>query len=99
MQVLSPWPRTGPLTFQQERLWFLHRLDPLSTAYNMPYTVRIEGRLRPDAVQAGLDAAVRSHGAAHYLQSLRAIGNDYLRHRCVRCRRIGSRRGHPQPRR
>jgi amino acid adenylation domain-containing protein len=61
MQVLSPRSHTGPLAFQQERLWFLHRLDPLSSAYNMPYTVRIVGRLRPDAVQAALDAAVRSH--------------------------------------
>jgi len=53
--------QTGPLAFQQERLWFLHQLDPLGAAYNMPFTVRIDGKLRADAVKAGLDAAVRRH--------------------------------------
>jgi amino acid adenylation domain-containing protein len=50
-----------PLAFQQERLWFLHRLEPDSAAYNMPFLVRVDGPLLRDAVQASLDEIVRRH--------------------------------------
>ncbi len=44
-------PRTStvslPLSFSQERLWFLELLDPGSPAYNMPIALRIAGPLAP----------------------------------------------------
>jgi amino acid adenylation domain-containing protein len=47
--ALRPVPRDGgvalPLSFSQERLWFLSQLDPQSPAYNMPAAVRLLGRL------------------------------------------------------
>jgi amino acid adenylation domain-containing protein len=35
----------APLSFAQRRLWFLHRLEPRLTAYNMPAAYRIQGPL------------------------------------------------------
>jgi amino acid adenylation domain-containing protein len=51
------------LSFHQERLWFLHRLEPDSVAYNMPFLVRADGPLLRHAVQASLDEIVRRHQA------------------------------------
>ena len=32
-----------PLSFAQQRLWFLHKLDPSSPAYNIPKSIRMLG--------------------------------------------------------
>ncbi|MEO1074366.1 MAG: hypothetical protein AAFX41_00155, partial [Bacteroidota bacterium] len=34
-----------PLSFAQQRLWFLYRLDPANPAYNLPLNVRLVGDL------------------------------------------------------
>src|SRR4051794_33866134 len=38
---LKPYPRTGPLplSFSQERLWFLHQFDPASPSYNVIFNI------------------------------------------------------------
>ena len=50
-----------PLSFAQERLWFLNRLDPEATTYNMPMPLRLVGDLRLDLLQATLGEMVRRH--------------------------------------
>ncbi|HEY0739682.1 MAG TPA: hypothetical protein VGD69_32455, partial [Herpetosiphonaceae bacterium] len=35
-----------PLSFAQERLWFLDQWDPGNTVYNVPFATRITGPLR-----------------------------------------------------
>ncbi len=50
-----------PLSFGQQRLWFLHQLEPDSPVYNMPATVRLRGRLRVAALEASLGAIVDRH--------------------------------------
>jgi hypothetical protein len=47
--------------FAQQRLWFLHQLDPSSPAYNMPVSVKLEGDLDQDALRRALEEIVRRH--------------------------------------
>ena len=60
---LAPVPRQGPLplSFAQQRLWFLHQLDPLSPAYNMPFAFRLDGPLDRTALATSLTEVVRRH--------------------------------------
>ena len=32
-----------PLSFAQERLWFLHQMEPEGAGYNMPWSRRLRG--------------------------------------------------------
>src|SRR5690349_6165780 len=50
-----------PLSFAQQRLWFLHLLDPQSSAYNMPFALRLLGELDIPALERTLNEIVRRH--------------------------------------
>ncbi len=50
-----------PLSFAQQRLWFLHQLDPLDVSYNMPAAPRLRGRLDLHALEETLSEIVRRH--------------------------------------
>jgi non-ribosomal peptide synthetase component F len=50
-----------PLSFAQQRLWFLHLYDPDSPAYNMPQVLRLSGPLDPLALESALGEAARRH--------------------------------------
>ncbi|HLL46295.1 MAG TPA: condensation domain-containing protein, partial [Longimicrobiaceae bacterium] len=50
-----------PLSFAQERLWVIDRMDPGGAAYNMPFTLRLRGELDEGALRAALDALVERH--------------------------------------
>lgn len=50
-----------PLSFAQQRLWFLDQLTPGSTAYNIPMSVRLTGRLDADALERSMQEIVRRH--------------------------------------
>src|SRR5215467_6209508 len=50
-----------PLSFAQQRLWFLHLLDPQSAAYNMPFALRLLGQLDIPALERTLNEIVRRH--------------------------------------
>src|SRR5215813_6474584 len=52
-----------PLSFAQRRLWFLHLLDPQSSAYNMPFALRLLGQLDIPALERSLNEIVRRHEA------------------------------------
>ncbi|MGA2843054.1 MAG: condensation domain-containing protein, partial [Steroidobacteraceae bacterium] len=52
-----------PLSFAQERLWFLGELDPGSALYNIPVALSLDGALDVAALQRSLDEVVRRHEA------------------------------------
>jgi amino acid adenylation domain-containing protein len=51
----------APLSFGQQRLWFLQQLEPAAASYNLPETVRLRGRLSPDSLGKALTEVVRRH--------------------------------------
>ncbi|MEA2564046.1 MAG: hypothetical protein QOH06_5550 [Acidobacteriota bacterium] len=53
----------APLSFAQERLWFLDRLDPGNPTYNIPVALRLRGRLHPGILAACLGEVARRHEA------------------------------------
>ena len=64
----APIPRRAPadsvpLSFAQQRLWFLHRLEPGSAAYHIPLAVRLTGFLDRLALEHALQALVTRHEA------------------------------------
>ncbi len=50
-----------PLSFAQERLWFLDRLEPGSAAYNIGFRLTLEGALSVPALEAALSHVVARH--------------------------------------
>jgi amino acid adenylation domain-containing protein len=58
-----PWHPgdSAPLSYSQERLWFLDRLDPGRATYNLPFALRLRGRLDLPALAAALSEIVRRH--------------------------------------
>jgi amino acid adenylation domain-containing protein/FkbM family methyltransferase len=50
-----------PLSFAQQRLWFLDQMEPGSPIYNMPAAIRLRGRLDIDALERTLSELVRRH--------------------------------------
>ena len=61
--VARPRPPAIPLSFAQQRLWFLHQLAPTAGAYNLPCTLRLTGPLDVPALERSLDEIVRRHEA------------------------------------
>ncbi|HWN42366.1 MAG TPA: amino acid adenylation domain-containing protein [Thermoanaerobaculia bacterium] len=51
----------APLSFGQQRLWLLDRLEPGSTAYSMPSPIRLRGALDRSALERALGEIVRRH--------------------------------------
>ncbi|MYT19934.1 hypothetical protein GTW69_06460, partial [Streptomyces sp. SID7760] len=51
----------GPLSFGQQRLWLLDRLQPGRPDYNMPGAVRLSGELDADAALGALKDVVTRH--------------------------------------
>jgi len=62
---ILPMPRTGdlPLSFAQQRLWFLDQLEPNSSVYNVPSGLRLKGPLDISALEQSLNEIVRRHEA------------------------------------
>src|SRR5215510_2947750 len=50
-----------PVSFAQQRLWFLDQLAPGSTAYNVPAGFRIKGTLQVEAVEKSLHRLIERH--------------------------------------
>ncbi|MFR9749971.1 amino acid adenylation domain-containing protein [Nocardia sp. 004] len=61
LTVQSPRPERIPLSLPQQRLWFLNRYAPESSAYNIAVVIRIAGEPDVPALQAAVTDLVRRH--------------------------------------
>ncbi|PVZ68902.1 non-ribosomal peptide synthetase [Pelagibaculum spongiae] len=50
-----------PLSFAQQRMWFLYRLQPESYSYNMPFGIKLTGDLNLAALTASVEALTQRH--------------------------------------
>ena len=61
---IRPVPRDGvglPLSFAQQRLWFMSRLQPGRAVYNVPVALRVGGALSHRALERSFGAIVERH--------------------------------------
>ncbi|MDY7096222.1 MAG: amino acid adenylation domain-containing protein, partial [Acidobacteriota bacterium] len=68
----------APVSFAQERLWFLHRLDPDSAAYNLFVPLHLRGPLQLRALSRALESLEERH------ESLRTVFLERVAHIEVR---------------
>ena len=62
-----------PLSFAQERLWFLAQLEPHNYSYNIPLAVLLNKHLKVDVLQQSFCEIIRRHEA---LRTSFPVGND-----------------------
>ncbi len=70
-------PREGggpaPLSFAQQRLWFIDRMEPGSPAYNIPHVLRLRGELDARTLRRALTETVRRQES---LRTVFALAGD-----------------------
>lgn len=61
--AISPHASTFPLSFAQQRLWFLYQLAPDNPFYNVPAAIRFTGTLDQIALERSFNEIVHRHAA------------------------------------
>ncbi len=69
----TPRDRSLPLSFAQQRLWFLDQLEPNNPLYNIPVALRLKGTLYTEPLVQALNEIVRRH---EILRTHYALEND-----------------------
>ncbi|AZZ81208.1 non-ribosomal peptide synthetase [Gordonia alkanivorans] len=59
--AVSPRPERIPLSFAQQRMWFINQLEPQAITYNIPAMLRFTGPLDVDALRRALVDVVQRH--------------------------------------
>ncbi|NLE78878.1 MAG: amino acid adenylation domain-containing protein, partial [Rhodococcus sp.] len=68
-----PRPDRIPLSFAQQRMWFINQLEPGSPVYNIPTVLRVRGGLVVDSLKTALADVVARHEG---LRTRFAMDND-----------------------
>ena len=65
LETISRRETSGPcpLSFAQQRLWFLDTLEPDSSVYNISSAFRLYGPLRLRALEQSIGEIIRRHGS------------------------------------
>ncbi|MGD9898610.1 MAG: amino acid adenylation domain-containing protein, partial [Calditrichaceae bacterium] len=50
-----------PLSYSQQRLWFLYQFEPRSSAYNIPAALRLKGKPDLKALEKSIDSIITRH--------------------------------------
>lgn len=63
--LIVPVSRTGPLpvSFSQRRMWLVQQMNPETTAYNMPFGIRLIGTVDTDKLEQALNLVAKRHEA------------------------------------
>ena len=59
--VAAPRPERLPLSFAQQRLWFVEQLNPGSAHFNIPFALRLSGDLDVEALRASFQWLIERH--------------------------------------
>ena len=60
-RIAATEPLVFPLSFGEQRLWFLDQLEPGNTAYNVPEALRLMGPLQVECLERAIREIVRRH--------------------------------------
>src|SRR6185369_7274082 len=52
-----------PLSYAQQRLWFLDQLEPNTSSYNIPISIRLKGQLNTAVLERSYNEVVRRHAS------------------------------------
>ena len=69
-----------PLSYGQQRLWFLDQLEPGTAAYNIPFSVQLTGALDIQALERALNEIVQRHEVLRTSFELRPEGAVQIVH-------------------
>ncbi|HZP18128.1 MAG TPA: condensation domain-containing protein, partial [Terriglobales bacterium] len=70
----APRDREIPLSFAQQRLWFLDQMDPGNWLYNVPRAMRLNGPLNVEAMERALNDLIARH---EILRTTYEVVNDH----------------------
>ena len=59
--AVQPRPPRLPLSFAQQRLWFVEQLNPGSAHFNIPFALRLSGELNIEALRASFQWLLERH--------------------------------------
>ncbi|MCM6775416.1 amino acid adenylation domain-containing protein [Nocardia sp. CDC159] len=76
----EPRPARVPLSLPQQRMWFLNRYSPESSAYNIAFVLGIEGELDVTALRAALTDVIDRHEVLRTVFPEDTDGGDAYQH-------------------